>query len=168
MFSLYLVLSVVIIHLKIACTRKQERPTAVVLKQCVLIPIALILSVVLVIKAKGDLVQLPMVHCKSGAPVITSVTVIWEIFGIKIFHSHQRLQKLNTRNISTKNYQNTQCFWYYNTTILLQWLFPTRSYKHGSLECSKVSAAPPCPPFTHAINNSMRVKFSVYPGLPKI
>ena len=47
--------------------------------------------------------------------------------------------------------------------ILLQWLLPIQRYKRGSLECSKVFAAPPCLPFTHGVNSWI----VVYHGISK-
>ena len=64
-------------------------------------------------------------------------------------------------SLYSTNYQNMHCcFRYYNTSILLQWLLPIRRFKHGSLECSKVFAAPPYSALTHAANNWTQVKFS--------
>ena len=40
----------------------------------------------------------------------------------------------------------------FHMPILLQSLLPKRWYKHGSLECSKILAAPPCSPFIRVVN----------------
>ena len=74
-------------------------------------------------------------------------TVIWKIFVVKNFLSKQTLRKLNTRNILNKKHVNyelsKQHFCYYNSPILLHWLFPIWRYEHGSFECSKVLTATP-------------------------
>ena len=48
----------------------------------------------------------------------------------------------------------------FHMPTLLQWLLPIWRYKHCSLRCNKVLAAPPCSLFTHIVNKWTWVKFS--------